>query len=136
MSGVVAGNSGASLPGRLREEETGSAARGGGRAVKRAIVPGRLGYVGKCRSAIRIVGRIPICRATFLKLRAANSGDLRNTGGSIHKKPTILRVIANRGAPVRGGCETRDGLGGSVVGPRSERQSVGNTGGSCRAASG
>src|SRR5258708_5239143 len=110
MSGVVAGNSGASLPGRLREEETGATARGRGRAVKRAIVPGRLGYVGKCRSAIRIVGRIPICRAGFLKLRAANSGDLRNTGGSIHRIPAILCVIAIGGAAVARGREPGDAL--------------------------
>src|SRR5258708_3738260 len=103
MSGVVAGNSGASLPGRLREEETGSAARGRGRAVKRAIVPGRLGYVGKCRSAIRIVGGIPICRAAFLKLRSANAGDLRNAGGRIHGIPAILCVIAIGSAAVAGG---------------------------------
>src|SRR5260370_20538935 len=103
MSGVVAGNSGTSLPGRLREEETGSAARGRGRAVKRAIVPGRLGYVGKCRSAIRIVGRIPICRAAFLKLRAANAGDLRNTGGRLHGKTPLLCVLSNRSAALSRG---------------------------------
>src|SRR5437588_456557 len=100
MSGVVAGNPWAGLPGRLREEDTGAAARRRGRAIKRTIIPGSLGDVGKHRSAIGIVAGIPISRAAFLKLCTADAGDLRNTSGSIDGKSAIPSVIAIGAAAV------------------------------------
>ena len=96
----------AGLPRGLGEHGTGAAAARA-RIAGRAVIPDGLRNVGDGRTAVGIVGRVPVLGGAFAQGGAANAGDLRDVGGRIDRESRAVGGSAGRDSRRRRNRRTR-----------------------------